>query len=229
MDDFHQRLYEEAVRLGATVGIEESMPRLAGRQQHRQNIPATSNTDYYRLNITIPLLDHMISELDDHFDADSSAIVVEFIQLLPAGLYNKSSSERLTACTFPQVLELYQDDLPSSRSLDVELELWQAKWEDYLAEDINTPVKALPHADQDYFTNIRTFMLIMITLPITSCECERSISLLRLVKSTLHTTMTEERLNGLALMQYHHDIRLEIVAEFARRNQRRMELQGQLY
>ena len=157
------------------------MPRLAGRQQHRQNIPATSNTDYCRLNITIPLLDHMISELDDRFDADSSAIVVEFIQLLPAGLYNKSSSERLTAGNFPQVLELYQDDLPSSKSLDVELELWQAKWEDCemdLAEDL----KALPHADQDYFPNIRTLMLIMITLPITSCECERSISLLRLVK-----------------------------------------------
>ena len=139
VDDFHQRLYEEAVRLGATVGIEESMPRLAGRQQHRQNIPASSNTDYYRLNITIPLLDHMISELDDRFDADSSAIVVEFIQLLPAGLYNKSSSERL----------------------------------------------------------------IMITLPITSCECEHSISLLRLVKSTLRTTITEERLNGLAISSRH--------------------------
>ena len=58
VDDFHQLLYEEAVRLGAMVGIEESVPRLAGHQQHRQNIPATSNTDYYRLNITIPLLDH---------------------------------------------------------------------------------------------------------------------------------------------------------------------------
>ena len=65
----------------------------------------------------------MISELDDRFDTDSTAILVEFIQLLPAGLYNKSSSERLTAVNFPLVLELYEDDLPSSRSLDVELEL----------------------------------------------------------------------------------------------------------
>ena len=72
-----------------------------------------------------------------------------------------------------------------------------------LAEDLNTPVEALPHADQDYFPNIHTLMLIMINLPITSCECERSISLLRFVKSTLRTTMTEERLNGLAIMQYH--------------------------
>ena len=132
---------------------------------------------------------------------------MEFIQLLPAGLYSKSSSERLTAVNFPQLLELHEDDLPSSRSLDVELELWQAKWEDCemdLAEDLNTPVKALPHADQDYvLPNICTLMLIMITLPITSCECECSISLLRLVKSALRTTMTEERLNGLALISQH--------------------------
>ena len=59
-----------------------------------------------------------------------------------------------------------------------------------LAGDLNTPVKALPRADGDYFANIRTLMLIMITLPISSCECEHSISVLLLVKSTLRTTMT---------------------------------------
>ena len=84
-----------------------------------------------------------------------------------------------------------------------------------LAEDLNIPVKALPHADKDYF--IHTLMLIMVT--ITTCECEHSFSLLHLVKSTFHTTRTEDRLNGLALMQCHHDIKLdpdEIIEEFAR-------------
>lgn len=32
VDSFHNRVYEEAVRLGETVGIEESAPRVAGRQ-----------------------------------------------------------------------------------------------------------------------------------------------------------------------------------------------------
>lgn len=92
---------------------------------------------------------------------------------------------------------------------------------------LNTPVKVLPHADKDYFPNIRSLMLLMITFPVTNCECERSISLLRLVKCTLRTTMTEERLNGLCLMQYYHDIDLdpdEVVSEFARCHLRRMEL-----
>ena len=66
----------------------------------------------------------------------------------------------------------------------------------------------------------------MATLPVTSCECERSISLLRLVKNCLRTTMSEERLNGLALMQYYHDIPIdpeEIVTEFVR-DSRRIDL-----
>ena len=70
-------------------------------------------------------------------------------------------------------------------------------------------------------------MLIMITIPVTSCECERSISLLRLVKSTLRTTMSEERLNGLCLMQYYHDIDLDpdaVVSEFACCHPRRMDI-----
>ena len=126
VDDFHERLYDDTVQLGANVGVEESVPRLPGRQQHRHNNPATNSKDYYRVNLTIPLLDHMIGELDNRFDSDSSAVVAEFIKLLPAALYNKSASEKLTADDFSQVLELYEDDLPSSRSLDVELDLWQA-------------------------------------------------------------------------------------------------------
>ena len=70
-------------------------------------------------------------------------------------------------------------------------------------------------------------MLILVTIPVTSCECERSISLLRLVKSALRTTMGEERLNGLCLLQYYHDIDIDpdaVVSEFARSQPRRMEL-----
>ena len=128
----------------------------------------------------------MISELDSRFNSESSSVVVEFTQLLPCALYQKPQSKMLTAADLDTILKLYEDDLPCRRSMDVELELWCAMWKDSeLAEDLNTPVKALPHADKDYFPNIRTLMLIMVTVPITSCECERSFSILRLVKSTL--------------------------------------------
>ena len=70
-------------------------------------------------------------------------------------------------------------------------------------------------------------MTIMTTIPVISFECERSISLLRLVKNCLGARMSEEHLNGLALMQYHHDIPIDpdkIVEDLARTHPRRMDL-----
>jgi len=218
--------------LAASVGIEQSSPRLAGRQQHRSNVPAGTPSDYYKRNLTIPLLDHIISELDTRFNSASSAVVVEFMQLLPSVICEESASEsaNLKEADLTELLKLYKDDLPSPRSLDVELSLWQTRWREHdaeLAASLDTAPKVLPHADEDYYPNIRTFFLIMTALPVTSCECERSISLLRLIKSVLRTTMGGERLNGLAMMHYHRDVPLdpdEVVDEFARSNPRRLEL-----
>lgn len=118
--------------------------------------------------------------------------------------------------------------MPSVKSFDVELDLWQDMWTSEDAKDvelIDTPEKALPHADYDYYPNIYTLLVILATLPVTSCECERSISLLRLLKTPLCSTMTGERLNALALLQFHHDIPLsadEVVQEFAQRHPRRL-------
>ena len=62
----------------------------------------------------------------------------------------------------------------------LELDLWQhkRKVDSKLGSTLNTLEKALDHADCDFFPNIHTFLCIMGTLPVTSCECERSISML---------------------------------------------------
>ena len=68
----------------------------------------------------------------------------------------------------------------------------------------------------------------MATLPVTSCECEWSISLLRLVKSSLHSSMGQDR-NGLALLHSHQGSFVtltpeEVVEEFAISQPRHMTL-----
>ena len=42
------------------------------------------------------------------------------------------------------------------------------------------------------FENIKVILRILGTLPITSCECERSISTLRNLKNYQRSTMVEE-------------------------------------
>ena len=69
-----------------------------------------------------------------------------------------------------------------------------------------------------YYPNIQTFLQLMATSPVTSCECEISISLLKLIKIPLGSTMRQDRLNGLALMCLLHDIKVEpeeLVDEFS--------------
>ena len=227
VDTFHALVYDQVLLLSQSIDVEETVPRLASRQQHRQNIPADNSRDYYKRTLTIPMLDHLICELDVRFDADSSQTVIECMQLLPSEIIK--ATLKLQASDFPNLSQLYKDDLPSFRSLDAEVDLWQNKWagEPQLAVDLNTPERVLAYTDQDFYPNIHALLVLMATLPVTSCECERSISMLRLVKSALRSTMAEDRLNGLAMMQYHRDVTLdvdEVVKEFSLRHPRRLLL-----
>ena len=147
------------------------------------------------------------------------------MQLLPSEVIKASA--HLRPCNFTSVVHLYDNDLPFVNSFDTELQLWCNWWtsEQDLAVGLNTPEKVLAHTDKDYYPNIYSLLVIMATLPVTSCECERAISLLRLIKSPLRSTMTQGRLNGLAMLQYHRDIELdseEIVKEFSERHPHRL-------
>ena len=47
---------------------------------------------------------------------------------------------------------------------------------------------------------------ILLCMPVTSCTCERSFSCLRRLKTYLRSTMSQERLNHLAILNCHRDI-----------------------
>lgn len=69
------------------------------------------------------------------------------------------------------------------------------------AKELNLPNKVLlPCADNNYYPNIHSLIVILTTLPITSCENERSISMLQLVKTALCSSWTGARLN---VLKYH--------------------------
>ena len=78
------------------------------------------------------------------------------------------------------------------------------------------------------FPNIRKMLIHAMVLPVTSCEAERSFSALRRIKSYLHTTMKQNRLNGLALLNIHNSTGyissvVEARNEFLKKNCRLME------
>ncbi|GJZ76130.1 zinc finger MYM-type protein 1-like protein [Tanacetum coccineum] len=70
---------------------------------------------------------------------------------------------------------------------------------------------------------------VLLTIPVTVASAERSFSKLKLLKSYLRSTMTQERLNGLALIAIESDL-LEgihyedVIDNFASKNARRIAL-----
>lgn len=107
VESFHSLPYQQAVRLGRSVDVEETKPRQTVRQQHRQNTPSSSVSEYYKRNLTIPILDHLISELDS---------LLEFMKLLPFEVVN--ATHHLVPGDFSNLLHVYGSDLPCVSSFE---------------------------------------------------------------------------------------------------------------
>ena len=229
VDEFHRRIYSTALTLASKVGITEDMPGIIqGRQQHRANPDARTPSDFYRRTITVPLLDHLHGQLDERFDekSGSSICLKQFMALLPSEIDDEE--QQLTRTDIASIVNIYEDDLPSDYAIDLELQAWGLKWKGN-SESVkyNTIPKAMAKADKMLYPNIHTLLSIGATSPVTSAVCERSISTLRFIKPAMRSTMTNARLNGLAMMFIHRELAdgLElqaVVDEFATRHSRRM-------
>ena len=220
VDATHMAWHEEAAQLGCKVGVVPAVPRLCGRQRNRDNTPAEDCVAYYRRTLTIPFLDQVIMEMNSRF-SDTQKKAVLGLSLVPTAMEGnwKAKAEELA--------QFYFDDLPDPDNLSAELHCWQLKWDEYQREKPNDPRTTLPHADCAFFQNIRELLKVTCTLPVTSCECERSNSALKRLKTYLRSTMGHERLSGLALLTVHYDVEIDtedVLNHFARKNPRRMEL-----
>ena len=61
IEDIWTEWFDLAVTTAASVGVAPSIPRGTNQQQHRDNVPAQTPSDYYKRAVAIPLLDHLHS------------------------------------------------------------------------------------------------------------------------------------------------------------------------
>ena len=106
-------------------------------------------------------------------------------------------------------LESNKSDVPHPFGIDAELDLWQIYWS--RKEEVELPdkiYKVLMVIEKEIFPNIFIGLKLLATLPSTTCEVKRSISVIRHLKSYVRNTMTQTRLNALALLNVHRDIKV---------------------
>ena len=97
--------------------------------------------------------------------------------------------------------------------LDLFLELKVLK--EVLQINKNSPINVLTYIKRlEFFPNACIAFRILLTIPVTVASIERSFSKLKLIKSYLRLTMSQERLSGLAILS----IEKEMLAEFECKN-----------
>jgi len=94
------------------------------QQQHRSNPPATTTKEYHSHTISVPMLDHLNSQLMERYSDTSSSYVSEFLNLLPSKIYGSETKNVSTE------FKMYKDDLPEEYAFDMEVQAWHLKWKD---------------------------------------------------------------------------------------------------
>ena len=179
-------------------------PRIASRQQHCSNPDITSPEDYFRVTLYDEFLSHVVAELEDRFVNNPTHTIVQgLFYLLPSQCVNLHNDGDLPA-ELNQAVEFYKHDLPHSVMFPTEYGMWIRKWK----ADHRPPEKlvdTIQACSKIQFPNLYTLLHIALTVPITSCESERSFSQLKVIKDSHRSTMSDHRLSGLSLMKINRD------------------------
>ncbi len=192
-----------ATQLAHDANIVLQTPRVVTRQTGRTNVPSSTVEEYYKRAVWFPYLDSIIVALKDKFSAHQLT-VMKLSALVPSVIeaYNWSDLE--------DSYKLYQLHLASEPEVRSEYLQWKHFCLQMSPKDRPaTPLEALDIVPAR-FPNIKILLKIFETLPVTSCTPERAFSAMKLLKNNQRSTMTDERLTGLALMYIHPDIEINI-------------------
>lgn len=219
---FHQ-LFSDAKKIAEQLDVELRSPRITNRQIHRaNNLPAQSVEEYYRRSIYIPLLDHIINDLQERLSPEVMKLF-ELNVFLPKSTYDEHDLHVVRKLT-----KFYNELLDNVNESTVlqEYKLWIAKWQRELNNGTKIP-QTIPQiidvCDSDLYPNVKKFLHILATIPVSGATAERSFSTLRRLKTWLRSTMGEERLTGLALLNIHHQIEVndeEVIDRFGRKKRK---------
>ena len=191
IDTHHSTWFSTIEKMCENVGIQPSIPQRCSRQLHRDNVPATTPSEYYCCSVTIPLVDHLLSQMRTRFSPHQQT-ALHGLSIVPSLIVTVLTEE----CTskLSEFARMYQDDLPSSECVSTEIHCWEMKWRQYLSEHGQSRLPSSPAAalrqTGSMFPNIKALLSILCTLPVTSCTAERSFSTLKRTKTPFRSSMT---------------------------------------
>ena len=192
-------LYKDAMELAAKFEVQPSRPRNAGKQRHREHIPADTPCQYWKSAMYLPFVDYLLQEMNTRLLVAKHRYMAQYI--MPKQLVH------LTPERIVQLFEVFQEDMPGYlRQVQNDVSRWKARWETMnAAERPGTLDDTIQEINPDLYPNMYTAVVILMVISVLTATVERSFSAMRRLKNYLRSTMTTERMSGLVLMHVHKD------------------------
>ena len=120
-------------------------------------------------------------------------------------------SDKVVPSDLADATSTYDNESPNPSMLSTEYSAWVRKRKCEASQNTQErlPDKLVdylfPHCSLIAYPNLNVLLRISLTLPITSCQSERSFNQLKLIKTTRRSTMGESRLSALSIMKINRE------------------------
>lgn len=193
-ESFHQ-LYATACDKIQQMHIETIQMPHVRRPPQRYTGPAaafkpTSAEEHYRVEY-FKVLDAIDVQLTKRFDQSSFETVNKLERTLIDGKVDE------------EVVTMYTE--LTRHTLEVQLNMFQLQFPSSTICDAANKLRTMPAEVRALFTQVEYLVRLLLVVPCSSAEAERSFSALRRLKTWLRTTMTQHRLNSVAVCHIHQE------------------------
>uniref|UniRef100_A0A3P8QGE1 HAT C-terminal dimerisation domain-containing protein n=1 Tax=Astatotilapia calliptera TaxID=8154 RepID=A0A3P8QGE1_ASTCA len=204
-DAFATELYEKTKALCNTHSIPEPGAKTRHKQRKMEDfvLEATvgsrtelNNSDTLKRELLFPCVDRMVGELDQRF-CSVDAGLLKGVQACSPKSENFLSEPHLNELAKHYRLDLKKEEVLVARNFLTR------------KTEAGCPPKNMLSVynllDSDMFPSLKATIQVALTVPVSSCSCERSFSALRRLHSWLRQTMGQKRLHSLAVMSIEKD------------------------
>lgn len=206
IDVYHEFWSDEAVSLANAMEIPVKVPRSFLRTQ-QSGSGSIQPESYYREHLSFPLVNHVISELNELFCEDHLK-ALRCLSLIPAVIEEHKSAE-----PEEESVQLFKNDIPNAGGLSAELHCWQVKWSKKVKGETppSTLHETLQMADVKFFPNMLAVLRLISVVPTLALEDGCDVAYKRF-QMYLKNTPDQFKSKSLAFLNINYDVEYDLNA-----------------